>query len=147
DATNPVSILGTVNANVTMLSPPAVLQLGPGDSTDFTLEVAAIDRGLIAFQIDVRSSDGLQNPYSFSVFGQGLAPEIDVQRPAATSIASGSQDNYGPAPTGVDTDLAYYIFNQGDADLVLQGANPVALSNSVNVAASLISGPALTTIP
>jgi uncharacterized delta-60 repeat protein len=50
------------------------------------------------------------------------APEIDVQQPVGTSIASGGSADFGSVNVGGTADLTFTIANNGNADLTLSGA-------------------------
>jgi hypothetical protein len=87
----------------------------------------------------VASDDADENPYTITVSGTGvLAGEIDVQRPAGTSITSGSIDTQGNQTIGADVTLSYTIVNQGNADLAVSG---VTVQNLNNVSASVTQTP------
>lgn len=66
-------------------------------------------------------------------------PEIDVQRPASTSIADGDTDSVAGTVAGVLTTLTYTIENLGEEDLVL-GGTPVTISGQTNCTAVLNGG-------
>ena len=50
------------------------------------------------------------------------APEIDVQQPTGTSIASGGSVDFGGVIVGSTADLVFTIANHGAADLMLTGS-------------------------
>ncbi|WP_255731676.1 autotransporter domain-containing protein [Phaeobacter sp. B1627] len=73
------------------------------------------------------------------------SPEIDVQRPASTSIASGGTDDQGSLTVGEQQTLTYTIANQGTATLTLSGT-PTSGSAS-NVTIDTISAPGASSVP
>ncbi|MCA8936454.1 MAG: choice-of-anchor D domain-containing protein [Planctomycetes bacterium] len=75
----------------------------------------------------------------YSVAGD---PEIDIQRPAATSIDSGTTDNLGNTLTGATDQYTYTIENLGTTNpLNLTGATVVAINNETNCSATVTTGP------
>lgn len=69
-------------------------------------------------------------------------PEIDVQRPAATSIASGTTDSVGTTLTGTTTSYTYTIENLGASNaLNLTGTPLVAISSESNCTATVTTQP------
>jgi M6 family metalloprotease-like protein len=62
-------------------------------------------------------------------FKLGHAPEIDVQRPAATSIVDGGIDDLGTLTTGVSTAIVYTVANTGTTALTLTGATGSSYTN------------------
>ena len=87
--------------------------------------------GAFSFDMDIANNDANENPYDIAVSGTGTGgvPEIDVQRPAGTSIADGGTDNVGNQTVGA-VNLTYTIDNTaGTAALNVTGATA---SNYVN---------------
>lgn len=69
------------------------------------------------------------------------APEIDVQRPAGTSIPSGiaTNDNVGTLTLGAATPVTWTIANTGTAALSLTGTPLVAISNQVGLTSATVT--------
>jgi len=86
--------------------------------------------GAFSLDMDIANNDANENPYDITVFGTGVAPEIDVQRPAGAgnSIADGDPDAVGNQPVGA-VNMTYTIANTGTAQLNVTG---VTASNYVN---------------
>ncbi len=61
------------------------------------------------------------------------SPEIDLQRPAATSLADGSTDAQGSVAVGVQQVLTYTVENTGNATLTLSGTPSSAAASNVSV--------------
>ncbi|WP_227512377.1 beta strand repeat-containing protein, partial [Tritonibacter mobilis] len=61
------------------------------------------------------------------------SPEIDLQRPAATSLADGGTDAQGSVAVGVQQVLTYTVENTGTATLTLSGTPASAAASNVSV--------------
>ena len=62
---------------------------------------------------------------------EGIPPEIDLQQPAGTSIASGSGKSFGSVTVGGSAELTFTIANTGSRDLNLTGSpDKVAVSGT-----------------
>ncbi len=61
------------------------------------------------------------------------SPEIDLQRPAATSLADGGTDAQGSVAVGVQQVLTYTVENTGTATLTLSGTPSSAAASNVTV--------------
>jgi M6 family metalloprotease-like protein len=60
------------------------------------------------------------------------APEIDIQRPASTSIPDGDADYLGNRPAGAPITLVYTVVNSGQSSLSVTGVTAANLSNCSN---------------
>jgi MYXO-CTERM domain-containing protein len=134
-----------MNAANLVLTPPANQSLSAGESTTFTVD---FEPAFGAFSFDVAFI--VQNDptvsggsFLFSVEGTGVenAPEIDVQRPAGTSIASGTADPQGLVDAAQTVTLTYTVENLGFLPLEVMGADVTSLGN---VTAAVTSMPAST---
>jgi hypothetical protein len=117
----------------------ATLTQAPGSpvagltSTTFVIGYTVAVAGAFSFTIFIANDDADENPYTITVSGTGIATpasEIDVQRPAGTSITSGGTDTQGDQTVGTAVALSYTVANQGNADLAVNG---VTLQNQNNV--------------
>jgi uncharacterized delta-60 repeat protein len=61
---------------------------------------------------------------------QGGPPEIEVQQPAGTSLASGGRRDFGIVGVGSTADLTFTIANTGTSNLNLTGSPKVAVSGT-----------------
>src|SRR5690606_21019484 len=103
-ATNTLNLTGTplvainnaTNCTATVTTPPSAA-ITAGGTTTFTVEVTPTADGALSYEISIAHDDttGSEDPYLITVAGTGVSPEIDVQRPAATSIADGGTDSVG----------------------------------------------------
>ncbi len=115
------------------------LTVSVGGTEVLSLSVTPTGNG--SFDVDVEienSTNGATDPYDISIDGTGIGgtPEIDMQRPAATSISDGGSDAIGNQTALTVSTIDYTIENLGTADLTVTG---VTFSNESNVTASLIS--------
>lgn len=92
--------------------------------------------GAFTFNLDVLVDDPRIQTGIYTILVSGMAgqptPEIDVQRPLGTSIATGNTDAQGNVPAGVGQSNTYYVANVGFGDLTVSSA---AIANEVNVTA------------
>lgn len=124
-------------SNVTIDSVPGPITVAGSSTATLQLDITP-GLGTFGFNLDVavddpRIGDGV---YTIVVTGNGgqPEPEIDVQRPAGTSIASGGTDMVGDVPAGAPTTLSYVIANTSFGDLTLTSAS---VANESNVTATV----------
>ncbi|MCA8915705.1 MAG: choice-of-anchor D domain-containing protein [Planctomycetes bacterium] len=130
------------NCTATVGTPPTAT-VSPASSTTFTITVTPGAAGAWSFSVSMVNDDPNENPYAWTVSGNAQsspAPEIDVQRPAGTSIASGGTDSHVNF-TGTQT-VTYTITNTGSLPLSLTGMTPVTLSGALNCTPSVLLQPA-----
>ena len=118
---------------------PNVFSLNPGETQ--VVEVTYIVSADGPFEFEVEwNNDSFENPlqtYTISVTGTGVTgPEIDLQRPAATSISDGGSDATGAVPINAQTTLTYTIENTGNQALVVSN---IASSGETDVTVDNIS--------
>jgi hypothetical protein len=117
---------------------PIPSQTDDGFQVDFTPGIGPFSISvLIAVEEDPHFSG---NVYAFTISGEGneILPEIDVQRPAGMSIASGLSDDLGMVVTGMSDTLTYTIENLGFADLTVSG---VSIESADSATASVSAQP------
>ena len=100
-----------------------------GSSCTVTVDVSAASDGTY-----VNTSGALTSSLGTSTTSSATltvaSPEIDLQRPASTSIADGGTDAQGTVAAGVQQVLTYTVENTGAATLTLTGsASSSSLSN------------------
>lgn len=144
--TSAVQIGTTYNCNVSITAQPTLGQLNPGQADFFDIDVTPTAGGTFLVEVLLSSDDPDENPYQITIIGTGAEPEIDVQRPAGTSIADGGTDNLGGVAENVTQTLTYYIVNGGNTSLLLTGATIVDLQNINNLTVSVIQQPTITTL-
>lgn len=144
--TSAVQIGTTYNCNVSITAQPSTGQLNPGQADAFSIDVTPISGGTFLVEVLLSSDDPDENPYQITIIGTGAEPEIDVQRPAGTSIADGGTDNLGGVAENVTQALTYYIVNGGNTSLLLTGTPIVDIQNVSNLTVSVIQQPTITTL-
>ncbi len=106
--------------------------IGANSTTTFTVTYTPTTVGVHNAILSIANNDSNENPYNFSITGQGTgpAPEIDVVS-NGNSIVDGdttptSIDGtfYGVITQGITSTKTYFIFNQGNQNLLLSGADP-----------------------
>ena len=126
---NVTNITSSSPSNVTVDSIPTTsftVSSGGGTQT-FTVLYTVTGAGSFSFELDITNDDADEGNYDITVSGTGTtAPEIDVQRPAGTSIINGGSDSQGSVTIGVLQTLTYTIENTGNATL---NVSTIAISN------------------
>jgi hypothetical protein len=138
--TGPVQVHSPGNATVTVSAQPAVTEIAPGGSADFTIEVTPAAAGAVSFTVDVYTNDTLKNPFSFNVVGQAGGPLMQLQRPAGVHIPHQGTDDLGTRPA-TTFPLTYRIANTGNSTLTLGGTPPLTFSNLNNCTVQLTTPP------
>ncbi|WP_420004415.1 choice-of-anchor D domain-containing protein [Arenibacterium sp. LLYu02] len=114
-----------------------------GATCTVTVDVAAASDGTY-----VNTSGALTSSFGTSTTSSATltvaSPEIDLQRPASTSIADGGSDAQGSVAVGVQQVLTYTVANTGAATLTLTGS--ASSSGASNVSVDSISAPGSSTV-
>ena len=100
---------------------PGATTLVPGATTTFTVTFKPAAIGVRNAAINIASNVvGTKNPYTISLVGNGISPEIGVEHPLGTNLVDGSTTavSYGPALVGTQVLKTFTIRNTGTADLV-----------------------------
>ncbi len=125
-----VTIGGANAADFTLTTDAATTVASGGGTTTFVITFDPSAAGVRTATVSIANDDGDENPYNFSIQGTGtVAPEIDVQRPASTSIADGGTDTQTGAEAGTQVTLTYTVENTGNA--VLNVTN-ITSANTIN---------------
>ena len=105
------------------------LHIAPGSSATLTVTFCIDAPGPFNFDIDIISNDADEGEYDIDPEGTGVVPEIDVQRPAGTSIADGGTDYVGYQSVGA-VNPVYTIDNTaGTGQLIVTGATASNFTN------------------
>jgi len=127
-----VAISGQSNCTAAVAVQPGATVSG-GGNVSFTVNLNVASAAAFSFAVSIANDDTDENPFDFTASGTGATvPEIDLQRPAATSIASGGTDTLAtPLAVGPNAAINWTIANLGSAVLNLSGtpivqATPVA---------------------
>lgn len=141
-----VQFTSVSNCSVTLVAAPTLNPIPATQSTNFTVEVTPTAGGVFLFTLLVPSNDPDEPVHAIVVFGTGTEPEIDVQRPAGTSIPSGSTDNIGSTAAGTNTTFTYFIVNGGTAQLSLTATPMVQVQAVMNCTATVTQQPTAGTL-
>jgi hypothetical protein len=138
-----VDVTNMNNCSASVTSQPAA-SVNSGQSTTFTLSVTAALAGAFSFTVSILNNDAGESPYTVNASGNAYtpAPEIDIQRPLGTSLASGTTENLGSHTIGSQVGLNYSILNMGNLALNLTGTPKVQISGASNCSASVAAQPA-----
>ncbi len=140
--------LGTFVKNGThpgdfIVNGPALSTILPGGNTTFTVTFAAGGLGIRTAAIHIPSDDADESPFDINLTGVGVAPEIAVEEPAASSIAdSGAAIAFGSHQLNVNAVKTFTIRNLGGATLDLGAIT----KNGTHQADFTVSGPVTSTL-
>lgn len=111
------ALSGTDAAQFALVTtPPATLAAG----AQATLEVAFQPTGASGPRtalLQIASSDTDENPFDIALTGTVIVPEIALEQPAGTPIATGATRNYGTVESGEQSTLDFTVRNLGQAPL------------------------------
>ncbi|WP_303312007.1 choice-of-anchor D domain-containing protein [Hymenobacter sp. BT730] len=121
----------TGSGSFTVSAQPSSGSVAEGASEKFSVQFTPSSGGDKTATLTITNNDSNEDPYTITLTGHGLAPEIDVQQGGAP-FASGQTYTYsGTTLTGGGTaDATFTIANTGDADLHLTGSPKVTSSSS-----------------
>jgi C1A family cysteine protease len=136
-ATPLVSVTGP-NADEFVVSSQPASTVAAGGSTTFTVTFTPADVGVRTASVSIGNNDSDENPYTFSIQGNGVAvPEIDVQGKGIgiadgdTTPAAADDTEFGEADTLTGSVVhTFTIANTGLAELTLTGTPLVAISGA-----------------
>lgn len=112
-----LSISGTDAAHFTA-SALSVTELGTSGSTSFTVTFTRPTLGASNATLEISSNDTDENPFVIALSGEAAPPEIAVEQPANTELASGlSVTDFGLVKVGANAVRNYVIRNAGGPTL------------------------------
>ena len=145
-----VAVSGTHAADFTVTTQPAATVAAGGTSTfQVTFDPSAV--GTRTAALSIANDDADENPYNYSIQGNGTAPEMDV-RGNAVSIVDGDNTpsltdhtDFGAALVAGGTVVrTYTITNSGTATLNLSGSPRVTVSGTHAADFTVTTQPAAT---
>ncbi|MCA8913193.1 MAG: choice-of-anchor D domain-containing protein, partial [Planctomycetes bacterium] len=117
-----VIVNSTSNCTVNITSNPSNTLVTAGSSTTAQVEVTPTGTGPFTFQLQFDSNDPDNPSYLVNGSGTGIGvPQIQLERPSGSAIASGGSDNEPGTVAGATTSLFYTIRNTGSATLNITG--------------------------
>ncbi|MBK9974131.1 MAG: choice-of-anchor D domain-containing protein [Planctomycetes bacterium] len=140
-------VVGTQSNCTVTVSPQPGTSVAAGSSTTFGISVTPTAAGAFSAQLSFTNNDPNENPYDFTVAGNGQAnaPDISVARPVGTVITG--SENLGATAFGTPLVLTYTISNTGTQTLNLTGVPAVVVAALGNCTVSVSQQPAGTAIP
>jgi autotransporter-associated beta strand protein len=129
--TSQVVISGTNAADFTVTTQPAATIAANG-ATTFTVSFApSTVAGPRSAKLSIANDDSNENPFEINLSGTGiLPPEIAVEQPVGTNIATSGTQAFGNVGLGLTNSLTFTIRNSGDLPLSLSGTTRVAISGT-----------------
>jgi len=126
-----VQIGGLNAADFVVTSDPST-PVGASGWTAFVIAFTPGGLGLRSADVSIANTDSDENPYTFTIHGTGVAPEINLKQGVTHILVGGSYD-FGSVVLGANTPVTFTIENLGTADLDLTGAPKVQI-DGVNAA-------------
>ena len=124
-----VAVSGT-NAGMFVVGAQPVSPIVPAGSRTFTITFTPTSAGPKTATVTIANDDLNENPYTITLTGTGITPEIDV-RQDSTAIPSGGSHSFGSLMVGSTSGaITFTIDNPGTADLHLEGAPEVAIGGA-----------------
>ena len=129
--------------------------ISPNNFTNFTIAFAPTAEGEKSARVSIANNDSDENPYTFTINGAGVVPEINVKQ-GTTDIPSDSGIfNFGDVKVGESSpEITFTIENLGTGDLNLtsssdliqiSGADAAMFTiNQTSVSTPIISGASTT---
>ena len=136
DLTGSPYVTVTDSTNFTVVTQPTTDPIASGGSDTFTVQCNPTSLGSKTATVTVNNNSEA-SPYTFVVACTGTTPtpEIDIQRPAGTSIADGGTDALGLLPAGAGT-RTYTVANSGSGTL---NVSNITSANASNVTVNSVS--------
>ena len=126
---NIVSLTGSTDFSVQTQPASDSISVGGADLT-FVVRCTPTDSGERTATVSLSSNDPDESPYTFAIACSGVTPEIDIQRPASTSIVNSGTDDIGNQTPGT-VSLTYTVDNSGGTSQLT--LSDITASNQVNV--------------
>jgi hypothetical protein len=144
----PLNISGITGhtANFAVTTAPASSVTGSGGMTTFVVTFQPTTPGAKSATISINSNaPSPRNAYTISLSATATAPEIVVEQPAGTNLATTGSRSFGSVALGSTGDLTFTIKNTGDSNLTglgitLGGSHPGDFSITANPTAP-VAGP------
>jgi len=102
-----------------------VTQLAPGTSATFTVQFTPGALGQRQAALHIASNDADESPFDIPLSGEGVTPDIRVEAPPGTAVASDRSIDFGPVPVGSYVTRTIEIKNLGTTNLTGIWVNPV----------------------
>ncbi len=120
--TAPISVSG---AGFSVSAQPADTSLAAFENTTFTVSFDPLNSSAVSGTVSIPSDDVDENPFTFAVAGQGVAPEIDISG-NGQGIADGDDTPsetdgtaFADVPVGDSLARTFTIANLGNENLIL----------------------------
>lgn len=146
------TITGTHAADFSITTNPGTLSIAPGSSTSFVVTFNPSGTSTRTATLNITNNDGNENPYNFTIRGNGTDVEIDVQG-NTTSIANGDStpsltDHTDFGSTDINTGTIARIFtiaNMGTTSMTISnptisGANASDFTITANPSGTTFNG-------
>lgn len=98
-------------------SPATLTDLAPGTSVNFTVTFSPAARGARSAELRIASNDADEGLFTVPLSGTGINPEIGIEQPLNTALASGGSRTFATTAMGSQTSLQFWVKNTGDDTL------------------------------
>ncbi|MEI6653276.1 MAG: choice-of-anchor D domain-containing protein, partial [Verrucomicrobiota bacterium] len=111
-----VAVSGAHAAEYTVTAQPTS-PVTPGGAINFTVQFAPLARGTRNATLSIANNDATNAPFTLSLTGAAVAPEIAIEQPPGTNINDNGTRNFGSVVVGATSKLTFIIKNTGDNSL------------------------------
>ena len=112
------SISGANSGDFTVTSQPAT-QVGPGTGTNMVVRFIPGGTGARSASVSFATNDTDENPFNFTLSGNGISPEITIRRSGQSIDDSNVASDLGNVVVGANASATYTVENSGSAPLTL----------------------------
>ena len=125
-----VAISGTDAAMFVVGTQPAT-PVAPAGTSTFTITFTPASLGAKTATVTIANDDSNENPYTFSLTGTGVAPEINVRQGSTNLLDGTGSYSFGSLLLGSDSGaITFTVDNLGTSNLNLTGTPQVAISGT-----------------
>ncbi|TDU70687.1 hypothetical protein EI77_02735 [Prosthecobacter fusiformis] len=138
-----VVVGGTHASEFSVTTQPADNVAASNGTTTFAVQFTPTARGTRSATLSIANNDpdGGENPYVITVSGVGEAPEIAVEQPVGTDIATGGTNSFGNVVVGYTVQQTFTVKNTGNANLSLTGNPRVTVDGAQGTEFKLLTFP------
>ena len=126
----PKVAIGGADAAMFVVGTQPTSTIVPSGTSTFTVTFTPTSTGPKTATVTIANDDLDENPYTFTLTGSGVTPEINVKQ-GSTGIPSGGSHGFGNVVLGTGgSAVVFTVENQGTADLHLPGAPTVLIGGA-----------------
>jgi len=140
-----VTISGSGAAAFSVTTQPSS-PIQPSNNTTFTIEFEPTNRINYSATVSIPNNDLNENPYTFTVNGRGIAPEINLKQGSNNIVSGTGSYNFGNHYSGhSSSSITFTIENLGNMNLNLTGSPDLIAKSGTHAAMFTINQSSTTT--